>query len=115
MRKTTLTLVNGEELAGYEVCNFVVYKDYYYWQVAHKSGYKLPGYFARRKDAARVCQAADTLADWDFDEPFWEIGEATEGDTGREYRAAYVEACAHCISDRSILQWADQADGGNDD
>ena len=86
MRKTTLELVNGEVLAGYEAGNFVVYKAYRYWYIAHKSGYTLSGYFDRRRDAVTACQLADSLADWDFDEP-----DQADLDACRD---AYVEALA---------------------
>ena len=73
MKKTTLKLVNDEIIAGYEVGNFVVYKAYYYWYIAHKSGYKLGRYFARRRDAVTVCRIADSLANWDFSDKPLEV------------------------------------------
>ena len=90
MRRTTLTLVNGKKLAGYEVGNFVVYEDYGYWHIAHKSGHTLLGDFKQLSDAVQACQTTDALANWDFDEQ-------SQADLTK-CRVAYDEACAQCIS-----------------
>lgn len=69
MKKTTLKLANGETITGYEAGNFVVYGRHRVWYVAHKSGYMLYRFFARRRDAVTACQTMEELADWDFDDP----------------------------------------------